>query len=242
MKLLIDVGNTRIKWARSGSAGALVEHGALPHHGDPAQTVSQLPSGGVDAIWISNVTGAAHESALIEAMRGHCSLTPHIARSTGQWRGLINAYREPQRLGVDRWLAMIAVWHAQHGAAVIANAGTALTVDVITAQGQHRGGIIAAGIAAQQRAVLGATRFETRDLNGVHADTLGSDTESCVQLGAQLACAGAIDRVATLAETGASRWLTGGDAEYLHADLGADWQHRPHLVLEGLAALASPVP
>src|SRR3546814_5490867 len=95
--------------------------------------------------------GLTHEHALSEAVRSQLVQIPNFARSSAGWHGLRNAYREPERLGVDRWLAMIAAWHTHRGAACIANAGTALTVDVIDAQGQHLGGIIAAGLAAQQR-------------------------------------------------------------------------------------------
>lgn len=237
MKLLIDIGNTRLKWALARD-GQFIDSGATVHGGEPARTITQLPASNPAAVWIAHVMGATHEHALIDAIQSHCKQAPSFARSSAEWRGLRNAYREPQRLGVDRWLAMIAGWHAQRGAACIANAGTALTVDVIAADGRHLGGIIAAGLAAQQRAVLGTTRFEMRAAHVDSDNLLGTDTESCVRQGAQLCCAGAIDRAASLAEMGALHVLTGGDASTLLPGLKNIWQHRPHLVLEGLAAWA----
>ena len=239
MKLLIDIGNTALKWAQAQD-GTLTERGAIPHDGAPASALAALPSASVDAVWIAHVTGATHEAALIDAVRAQFGIAPQFARSTCDWQGLRNAYREPQRLGVDRWLAMIASWHAQRSAACVVDAGTALTADLIAADGTHRGGLIAAGLATQQRATLGATRFATHNIDATaYRADLGDDTESCVRQGALLACLGAIDRAAALAGSGAQLLIAGGDAPLLLPQLDARWQHRPLLVLEGLLALAT---
>lgn len=236
-KLLIDVGNTRLKWALIRD-GQMTETGAVLHDGEPARTIAELPAATVDAVWMAHVTGDAHEAALREAVRLHFAVTPQLARSAAEWRGLRNAYREPQRLGVDRWLAMVAAWHARRGAACVVDAGTALTIDVIAADGRHCGGLIAAGLETQQRAVLGATRFATRAAGVPYGGGLGDDTESCVRQGAMLACLGAIDRARALAGADAVGLLTGGDAGTLRAHLDAGWETRPQLVLEGLRALS----
>ncbi len=238
MKLLIDIGNTRLKWAFARD-GQLGEPGAAVHAGTPAQLAAELPAEPVDSIWIAHVTGASQEPALIEALRSRYGLTPQFARSTASWHGLKNAYREPERLGVDRWLAMIAAWHELQGPACVVDAGTALTADVIDASGQHLGGFIAAGLETQQRAILGSTRFATRDVGGTaFRDGLGNDTESCVRQGALLACVGAVERAAKLAGEHARFLLSGGDAHHIQPMLSPRWSLRAHLVLEGLLALA----
>ena len=238
MKLLLDIGNTALKWAYAHDR-ALVDPGFAPHAGEPARTLRQLPATSVDAVWIAHVTGSALEAELVDAVRAQFGRAPQFARSRAQWQNLHNRYREPERLGVDRWLAMIAAWDEHPGAACIVDAGTALTADVIDAQGRHQGGFIAAGLATQQTAVLGATRFATRDVDATaYRLGLGDDTESCVRQGALLACLGAIDRAAALAGPGARRLIAGGDTPLLLPQLSADWEHRPSLVLEGLNALA----
>lgn len=238
MKLLIDIGNTRLKWAFARE-NHLGEPGAAVHAGTPAQLAVELPAEPVEAIWIAHVTGATQEPALIEALRSRYGIAPQFARSAAAWRGLKNAYREPERLGVDRWLAMIAAWHEHRGAACVVDAGTALTADVIDSNGQHLGGFIAAGLETQQRAILGSTRFATRDVDGTAFRAgLGNDTESCVRQGALLACLGAIDRAAQLTGNDAKLLLSGGDATTFKPALPSRWIHRPQLVLEGLAALA----
>lgn len=238
MRLLIDIGNTRLKWAFERD-GQFAETGAAVHDGEPARVIAALPSAAVEAVWIAQVTGAAHEAALRDAVHGHYAQRPQFARSGAEWQGLRNAYREPERLGVDRWLAMIAVWRARRGAACVIDAGTALTADVIDRDGRHLGGFIAAGLEAQQRAVLGSTRFATRRVDAAYDDGLGKDTETCVRQGALLACVGAIERARALAGADCAAWLTGGDASALRPHLGAGYEHHPQLVFEGLRAVAS---
>lgn len=236
MKLLIDIGNTRLKWALARD-GQFLDQGAISHEGEPAGVLAQLPAARLSACWIAQVTGQAQEATLREAVRSQYACACEFARSSAQWHGLANAYREPERLGVDRWLAMIAAWHEQRGAACVIDAGTALTADVIGADGRHQGGFIAAGLQAQQSAVLGTTRFAFRqDVD--YQSGLGRDTESCVRQGALLACLGAIERAARAAGPAARGLITGGDAPLLSRELPDHWQLRPLLVLEGLAALS----
>ncbi len=236
--LLLDVGNSRLKWA-SVQAGQMRETGAVVHDGDPAAAIAALPVTTTDAVWVAHVTGVAHEEALSAALVRRYAQQPNFARSSARWGELRNAYVEPERLGVDRWLVMIAAWAGHRGAACVVDAGTALTIDNIDATGLHQGGIIAAGLQTQQRAVLGNTRFATRDMSVPHTGGLGFETEGCVRQGAMLACLGAIDRACAAAGPAARRLITGGDAAVLLPHLDAGWEHRPNLVLEGLHAVAT---
>ena len=159
----------------------------------------------------------------------------HFVRSEASRNGLRNAYAEPQRLGVDRWLAMLALWTELRGACCIVSAGTALTVDLVDSSGQHLGGYIAPGLVTQQQAVLGATRFEHRDTRAPYRNEPGNDTESCVREAALAAALGLIEH--STRDFDGLRVLVGGDADILRPHLNADWQTRPDLVLRGLAAV-----
>ncbi len=237
-KLLIDIGNTRLKWALLDADEVFGDCGVTVHDGDPASALPDLaPLQPLD-IWIAHVTGAENGERLRRAVLERYGRAPRYARSAASWQGLKNVYAEPERLGVDRWLALVAAWAQRRGASCVVDAGTALTVDVIDAEGRHLGGIIAAGLQTQQKALLGNTRFGTRRHALRYHGGLGDDTESCVRQGAILACLGAIDRACAAAGGGARLLITGGDAAVLLPHLGADWEHRPHLVLEGLRALA----
>ncbi|MFC4252737.1 type III pantothenate kinase [Sinimarinibacterium flocculans] len=235
-RLLLDIGNSRLKWAWQADAG-LGDCGVIVHAGEPAVALPSLAPVQPAEVWISHVTGPANEAPLAAAVRERFGRAPHFARSAEQWRGLRNGYAEPARLGVDRWLVMVAAWSEHRVATCIVDAGTALTVDGFDEAGRHLGGIIAAGLLTQQRAVLGQTRFATREQGTTYHAGLGLDTEACVSQGAMLACLGAIDR-ALSATAAVRRIVTGGDASVLLPHLHGDWEHRPDLVLEGLRVLA----
>lgn len=238
MMLLLDIGNTRIKWALSDGS-SLGAGGVLAHAGDPAACLAQwVADVDVAEIWVAQVMGAAQQMPVAEVLRRRYGHAPQFVQTAAEWRGLRNAYAEPLRLGVDRWLAMVAIWAAGPADCCVADAGTALTVDCIAADGQHLGGIIAAGLSVQQRATLGNTRFEARTFAPAYDTDLGRDTERCVQQGSYLACLGAIDRCAGMLASDARRWIGGGDGAVLHAGLEAGWSLRPQLVLEGLLAIA----
>lgn len=238
MVLLLDIGNTRLKWAVF-EQGQLRPGGAVAHEGKPADALSRLDLDEPLSIRIASVAGAANDLALKKICLARWQQAPLMARSEAECLGLRNGYETPQRLGVDRWLAMLAAWSTQRGACVVVDAGTALTVDVIDASGQHRGGLIAAGLHTSEKAVLGATRFPVRAVPLPAHAGLGLETESCVRQGAMLSVLGAIDRACSVAPD-AQRILTGGDAETLRPHLAGNWVLRSALVFEGLLALAQP--
>lgn len=237
MKLLLDVGNSRLKWALA-DAGGLQHGGTLAHDGEPAAAADRLPDAAVEDVWVAHVTGTGHEAALVAALQRRYRATTRVARSAAQWHGLANAYAEPQRLGIDRWLVMIAAWSESRSACCVVDAGTALTIDCVDADGRHRGGVICAGLVTQHQATLGRTRFDTRQGAASYRGELGRDTEACVHEGALLACLGAVDRGVALGDGGARRLITGGDAAVLLPHLSGGWVLRPNLVLEGLLAYA----
>ena len=238
-RLLIDVGNTRLKWTVADDDDRLAPVQALAHGGDPAALVEWLPlPHGLHEAWIANVTGEAPGERLAAALSVRHRLHTRFARPIDGLAGLVLAYPEPTRLGVDRWLALLAIWSRERAAACVASAGTALTFDAVDAGGHHLGGIIAPGLLTAQAAVLGATRFAAAGPAQHYTRGLGSDTDACVRQGALHACAGLIDRLA--ARHPGARHLIGGDAETLLPHLDGDWRLRPDLVLEGLATLSAP--
>jgi len=236
--LLLDVGNTRLKWTLS-DGDRLGEVAAVMHRGDPAAALRALPKLQLDAIWISNVAGEAAGKQLAAALRARYRLAPHFALVEKRRAGLTVAYRDARRLGVDRWLALLAGWRRVGGAFCVGGCGTALTFDAVDARGRHRGGIIAPGLRAAQDAVRATTRFPLRAAAAPYVRGLGRDPESCVRQGALHAAAGALERLAARYAPQAPCLLTGGDAPLLRRALGRAWQLRPHLVLEGLSVLAA---
>lgn len=236
--LLLDVGNSRLKWALA-HAGRIRARGVQEHRGDPAATLHSVGDELVEAVWIANVTGETLGRVLAQAVERRYGIRPSFARSEASRLGLVSAYAQPQRLGVDRWLCLLALWQEKHTAFVVVSAGTALTFDAVDAQGRHLGGVIAPGLRTAQEAVLGATRFAAAGPDLHYEAGLGTGTEACVRQGALHACSGLIERLARrYAGAGVARLITGGDAALLAPQLAGRWVQRPELVLDGLLALA----
>jgi type III pantothenate kinase len=250
MTLLIDIGNSRIKWAtvRGGdAAGARSRQRSLPLRGDGAAAFRRLlrgtaARGGVLAV---NVAGTTVERALRRAARAARAPTPVFVRPARAAAGLVNGYREPWRLGADRWVAMLGARHVADGAPVcVIDVGTALTVDVVDGEGRHHGGYIAPGPHLMVDALLRGTRGIRRRARG--APRAGGAwpraTLPALQQGGVEACAGLIARSHADArrQFGARTRLivTGGGAAALAGRLPARARLVPDLVLEGLQVWA----
>lgn len=234
MILLLDIGNSRAKWALFD--GRVLRAGAsCDHRGQPGASLAAQDLPRAEQVWVANVTGAAHERGIIAALEARGAATPRFARTQPEWNGLRIAYDQPERLGVDRWLSMLAVWNESRQPFCVVNAGTALTYDEVRDGGRHAGGLIAPGLATAWNAIRGATRFDLQPAPSAYTAGLGTDTESCVRQGTLYACAGLVERAARGAPE--SRLLTGGDAVALQPHLPG-WTVRPNLVMEGLLAYA----
>jgi len=237
MILLIDIGNSRLKWALSdGRSISAVT--AIDHAGDPTAAIRILTATQVASVWVAHVMGSEHERQILDAVQARFGLQAQFARTRAEYLGLKCAYAEPSRLGIDRWLMLLAAWSEVRGACCVVSAGTALTFDAVSAEGQHQGGFIAPGLTPMLKTTLGSTRFATDDIGSAYTDGLGQDTEACVRQGAFLAGLGAIREGQRAAGSPAKKFICGGDAAAFLSHLDVDWQRRDELVLQGLLALA----
>ena len=241
---LIDAGNSRLKWVLCGG-GRLRPVAAAEGHGKEAiaELTSALPPpADLDGIWLSHVLGASFERGLCEAL-GRAGYGPPSVASVptgGCGHGVRVAYNSPSQLGVDRFLAMVAA--RQHDChCLVVDCGTAVTIDALSGDGGHLGGVILPGPALMQRSLLGAAHGVRRASDGP-ADVFATDTAAGVSAGTWHGVAAAIDRIG---DQLASHWseppwrlITGGDAGRLLPLLGRDYQPCPDLVLRGLAVVA----
>lgn len=255
MKLLLDLGNTRLKAAclsRDGNFGLL---GEWRHRGGSMSAVLQealaaAAGASPEEAWCVNVAGAERGAALADAVRTLAGIPLVFLRARARACGVRCAYAEPARLGADRWAALLGARGLTRGACLVADAGSALTIDAMAAEGEHLGGWILPGAAM----MLEALETRTGDLSGlrlasghVEAADFPADTAPAMERGAVLAAAGAIATALARLEArsaGPARlFLTGGDAALLLPEL-ARAELVPELVLRGLAraAAASPAP
>jgi type III pantothenate kinase len=245
MQVVIDIGNTRIKWAEVED-GRLSKPGSVVHRGATerafAALAAALPKDLSRAI-VANVAGDAIARQLTELLARRSRVVPEFVAVKAEQFGVKCAYAEPSRLGIDRWIAVLAAHHLATGVACVIDAGTAATFDAVDAHGRHLGGLIMPGpqllAAALDRSTsnIGATLAAGAAPTGL--DLLGKSTDAAVGNGTMLALAGALDRAVEAVETAlgerATVYLTGGDAPALRGWLETEVELKADLVLEGLA-------
>jgi type III pantothenate kinase len=244
MKLLIDVGNTRVKFAFLES-GRLADSQSFARSktGIKAGLNSHFKSvGDIDAVFVSNVAGEKIASQLTEWIEKRWQITPAFVLSEKKRFGVTNAYPEPELLGVDRWLSLIAARQHARMATCIIDCGTAITVDIVTKYGLHQGGMILPGLSLMRESLLSGTSDLTDTLAESEFKTLAINTQSAIQTGTLYTVTATIDRLMTdLKEQFKNRIrfiITGGDAEVIRPILPANIAHYPDIVLKGLAYYA----
>jgi type III pantothenate kinase len=244
--LLVDIGNTRIKWAKL-ARGRLGRQHAAAHLGwhvhrfrrEVFQRSSEL-----QRIVVASVAGPNVDRTFAAAARGASGIAPEFIAPVRRAGGVVTRYAEPWRLGVDRFVAVIGA-HALSGnvPACVVDVGTAMTIDLVDSRGVHRGGAIVPGPALMESSLLRETSgIRRRARGGGRARSLfARNTLSAIQLGARHAVAAAIDRAVAEARrelrTPPRVFLTGGDAPAIRPLLRSRHLLVPDLVLRGLAVL-----
>lgn len=246
MALLIDIGNTRMKWARF-EGDALQPQSAAPHADWSVATFVEtvLRGAGTDCVLVSNVAGTRMADVVRTGVAQTWQIEAEFVASTPMAGGIRNAYPQPAKLGVDRWLAMIGAHALECGAVCIVSVGTAMTIDGIAADGLHLGGVIVPGPDLMVTSLLTNTSdIAQRARQGDTSDELFADnTLGAIRQGAEHALAALVERAVgvmrrTLNET-PKVLLTGGASDRIEKAIGLPYRAVPGLVLQGLAVLAA---
>jgi len=248
MKLLIDIGNTRLKWAYAEN-GQLLLPGSLVHRGAAEKQITrfiaaleQVP----DAAAAVNVAGPAVENVLRHTILDRFGVDLQVVRTQPRFGEVINGYATFEQLGADRWAAIVGAWQLRRRALCVVDAGTAVTIDLVAAGGRHQGGVIVPGLELMRASLMRDTSdigaFARQSSGQLPDDWLGKDTRSAVERGVLLMLCSTIDRVvSSMAQDGNPPHivLTGGDAPLVGPRLSYPVEQHPLLVLEGLRHLAA---
>lgn len=255
MVLLVDVGNTRLKWAcwenqlmQSVTAYSYQQESLA----DYLQTSwSQLAR--PDRVLVACVASSTIKQCLQQWATKHWQHSVEFLVSPAQGQGVTNAYVVPHTLGCDRWAALVGAHHMTEGGACVIDCGSAVTVDVITQSGQHLGGLITPGLAMMHRSLLAGAEGinagvkeqddnHATEENALSQLVLGKSTTMGLQHGSLHALVGFIERAIVTAERELGHTLssiiTGGDASTVLPLLSKSMRHEPDLVLHGLAHIA----
>ena len=246
MMLLVDIGNTRVKWATQ-SQGHVSPQRAAEYAGWSADDWQRELFAGppVGRVLAATVAGVDSRLSLEAAARLAGATRVEFVTSTAAMAGVRNAYPEPGLLGVDRWVAVIGAYHLAHGACCVVDVGTAATLDAVDASGQHLGGFIVPGPQMMVRSLHTGTSnlaAHTAASPAGGARLFADNTRDAIERGCRVALAALIDR--TYAEL--ARWTrstprlycTGGAANEVLPYVLATYERVPDLVLRGLACIA----
>ncbi len=238
MICVIDAGNTRLKWQlRPEDSVQAVAWQVEPDWRTPF--VAALEGQKIKQFIIAAVADETRQAALDAVLAEHWpTQRRRWLKPKARCGGLVLGYADPLQLGVDRWCALLgARQHASNTDAIVVLAGTAITVDYLRADGQHRGGVILPSLAAMRAGLnaLAPRLAAAWDQPGTVAEggALAVDTAGALHLGARFMLASAVTQLIDGLSEAESRapkiLLSGGDAPIL-----AEWLARPAEVVPSL--------
>lgn len=236
MVLLLDFGNTRLKWALTTPSRTLLRQGAVAYA--PAALddwCGRLASEKIRRIRYASVVTSTQEADVLSRF----PLPAERFEVTASAGSLRNAYGTPHTLGVDRWAAAIGAWSLVGKPCLVIGAGTATTIDLIDTEGAmgiYRGGLILPGIDLMLQSLHQRTARLPQATGAYRsAPDVADNTHDAMTSGAIEATCGAIERMGQRLPSDAPWLVNGGCAALLQAALGDRLRISDDLVLTGLA-------
>lgn len=240
MKLMLDLGNTCLNWARADSGHW--QTGGFAHTDGMDQNLDRLwldwPS--PETIGIACVAGPQTRDRLERWLERQWGCPLVWIRAKQKQCGVINQYREPVQLGADRWAALVAARKQTGEPVCVIDCGTAVTVDAIDGNGLYLGGTIFPGLELLRESLSQGTAVIEQSM-GDETSCQATTTEDGVAAGTAFGLAGAITRF--VAEHGKVLGgnmeiiITGGSADIMIPRLPFKISLVPDLVLRGVAVI-----
>ncbi|OMH39198.1 hypothetical protein BGP75_04590 [Motiliproteus sp. MSK22-1] len=231
----LDIGNTFVKW-RYGTNKGRIPTAELDRQLFLGCCGEQPPA----RVRLASVAGQEQEVAISEWSLDSWGVTVEVARTVAQAAGVSNSYEDPSRMGIDRWLAMIAGYNLHQSSCCIVDCGSAITIDYVDDNGAHLGGYIMPGKRLMRQGLLSNTeRILVDNPNGGWGNCApGIGTDESVEHGVCLLLCALAERVRkdyrlVLGEQ-SQLIVAGGDGAEFIAAAGVG-QLRQDLVIEGLS-------
>lgn len=242
MILELDCGNSFIKWRVIDSSGAIQAGGVVGSDEELLTHLSEAPSLRPLQCRLVSVRTEDETERLAASLRRQCGIEAKVAQPARIQGGVANGYEAFERLGMDRWVAILAAFKLADRACVVIDLGTAVTSDFISGEGEHLGGFICPGLQlmrGQLRTHTRRIRYDDYSADQAKATLLpGRSTVEAVERGCVLMLRGFVstqlDHASAYWGADYSLFLTGGDAA-LVSDAFPQAHIVPDLVFQGLA-------
>jgi len=242
--LVVDIGNTRLKWGWLDTNGLLVGDPVVYRQADLEDVLDALWvfSGAPEKVIIANVARDIIRDQISGWLWSKWKIKPELLVSPTRWGFLRHAYAVPEHLGCDRWAAMIEAFHSVKSAVCVVDCGSAITIDMVDAHGQHLGGFILPGFSAMQLALQENTSLHPGELTVSLPFQPAHSTQAAITGGIAFAVESLVTKTLNWLEqaTGqtAQCYITGGDANMLSRLLQHEHISDPDLVIKGLVRIA----
>jgi type III pantothenate kinase len=242
MILELDCGNSFVKWRVISEAnGSTIMAGTATQAADIVRDLGDQNIGKIVRCRLVSVRDDAETEAIMDILSESLKVDVAKVHSAREAAGVVNGYRDQQRLGLDRWLAIVAAYDMCGGACLIIDLGTAITVDLVAHDGSHLGGYIAPGVALLRAQLLTHTRrirYDAAETASALSDiSPGRSTAEAVERGCLLMAhnyvSGQISSAGNHLDKGFVTYVTGGDAPLVADIPGVICV--PDLVFRGLA-------
>lgn len=243
MNLLLDIGNSSIAWVTQ-QGNQFIQSGSIYHDMSVSiekQMSNQFSSHNeIETVLISSVLSKEQTSNVSDWFKTewHCSVWQ--AETGSEFNGLKNSYTNTTKMGVDRWLNMIAAREEFKNRLCIIDCGTAMTIDIVGADGQHEGGVIVPGLMRLQEALISGTNRIQGKSNTIGNIDLANNTQAAISNGAMINLVATIEYTMSKFEKNGEKMscvVTGGDASQVIENLSIVYEYRPMLIFNGMNRL-----
>lgn len=238
MILELDCGNTRIKWRIKSHQKVHEKNSCLTIDGFDHIVVSEESRKKITRVLVSSVLGDEYNKKIIAWSLLYLKVNPEFAISEPHLGGVSNGYQQPEKLGIDRWLGILAVRAKSLQSFVIIDCGSAITVDVVTAEGEHLGGYISPGLKLMRDSLAAKTNAINLGRIGYPEDSFpGRNTVLAVKAAELIMITSLVAHAKKILQhyeaAEPALWITGGDGEWLSSILESSI-FVEDLVLDGL--------
>jgi len=251
--LFVDIGNTRIKWARY-KHDALDIYEGCNYSNNKAKLSKILKENwnefySVERILVSNAASKEMGAIITNYCLKHWEGNPEFLSSQKNTLGLTCGYEKFNKLGVDRWLSMLGAWSLHQDKEVangfcVIDCGTFVTVDAVDVDGGHLGGLITPGLEMLQNISADHLSLRTDSFSDYFWDQkkslLATNTGSAVFAGSYYMVVSFIENIINELNNemkDCTIYFTGGDADAFSHLLNEEVVYHPNLVFEGMLAL-----